>query len=119
MARIINLGRFFQRIEAIFVFIWGMAALIYLTSTFYFMVYSFARTAGLKYLRPLILPFAIIVYAVAFIPDNLISVINIETQIINKMIWIITFIFTGLILILANIRKRNLRKNSEGESSCK
>jgi spore germination protein (amino acid permease) len=107
MARVINVGRFFQRIEAIFVLIWAMAALMYLTSTFYFMVYTFAKTAGLKYMRALILPFAIIVFSVAFIPQDLITVINVETQFLKKTAWLVTFVFTGLILAFANMRKRS------------
>lgn len=113
MARLINLGRFFQRIEALFVLTWAMAALMYLTSTFYFSIYSFAKTAGLKYMRPLILPFAIIVFSLAFIPPNLISVIKIETEIINRMLWLVTFVIAGLILIIANLR------NNPGRGGCK
>jgi len=118
MARIINLGRFFQRIEAIFVLIWDMSALLYLTSSFYFTVYSFSRAAGVKYMRPLLLPFAIIVFSMAFMPQNLITVIQIETGIINKFLWLVSFIFPALILIVANIRKRIRRTaNDDREKS--
>lgn len=106
MSREISLGRFFQRIEAVFVFIWAMAALMYLTATFYFMVHTFAKTAGLRYTRPLIPPFAVIVFSTAFIPDNLMSVIKIDTNMISRYAWLITFVFTGLILVLASLRKR-------------
>ena len=105
MARLINLGRFFQRIEAVFVFIWAMAAFIYLAATFYFMVYAIAKTSGLKYMRPLIFPFAVIVYSAAFIPQNLITVINFKTHFFNKTAWLVTFVFTGLIMAIANLRK--------------
>jgi len=105
MTRVIAFGRFFQRIEALFVFIWAMAALLYLTSTFYFMVYTFAKTAGLKYIRPLVLPFIVIVFSAAFIPDSLMEVISIETYIITGG-WLVAFVFTGLILAAASARKR-------------
>lgn len=113
LARIISFGRFFQRIEAVFVFIWAMAAFIYLTATFYFMVYAFTKTAGLKYMRPLIIPFAVMVYCVAFIPENLMSVIKIETQFINNTIWIVTFVFIGLIMAIANLRKQRKKEDSD------
>lgn len=105
MARLINLGRFFQRIESVFVFIWAMAAFIYLTAIFYFMVYTFAKTAGLKYMRPLILPFAVLVFSTAFIPKNLMEVIKLESQYFSKTVWIVTLVFTVLIMIIANLRK--------------
>jgi spore germination protein (amino acid permease) len=114
MARLINLGRFFQRIESVFVFIWAMAAFIYLTAVFYFMVYTFAKTAGLKYVRPLILPFAVMVFSAAFIPRNLISVINLKTQFFSKNAWLVTFVFTGLIMIIANLRQ-HVKKEGSGK----
>ncbi len=113
MAREISFGRFFQRIEAIFVFIWAMAALMYLTSTFYFMVHTFSKTVGLKHTRPLILPFAVIVFSAAFIPDNLISIIKIETNLINNFAWLITFVYVGLILAVASLRKRYRKARCE------
>lgn len=113
MAREISLGRFFQRIEAIFVFIWAMAALMYLTATFYFMVHTFAKTAGLKHTRPLILPFAVIIFSAAFIPDNLMSAIKIDTNFTNNYAWLLTFVFIGLILVLASLRKHSREKRCE------
>jgi spore germination protein (amino acid permease) len=106
MARLINIGRFFQRIESVFVFIWAMAALLYLTTIFYFMLYIAAKTAGLKYIRPLILPFAVITFSAVFIPHNLNDVINILTEIVYKIIGLAGFVFYTLILIIANLRKK-------------
>ena len=106
MARLINLGKFFQRVEAVFVFIWAMAAFIYLTATFYFMVYAFSKTAGLKYMRPLIFPFAILVFSAAFIPENLMEVIHAESQYFRKIGWLIIFAFIFIILAIARLRKK-------------
>lgn len=114
MARLINIGRFFQRIEALFVFIWAMAALLYMTSIFYLMLYIIAKTAGLKYLRPLILPFAVIVFSAGFIPQSLNSIIHITTEIIYKFIGVSGFLFYILVLGIANLRqksKKGVRKN--------
>ncbi len=113
MARLIQLGRFFQRIEAIFVFIWAMAALIYLAAVFYFMVYTFAKIAGLKYMRPLILPFSIIVYCGAFIPKSLIETTKITSNVFNKYVGIIAFVFFSLVAISAALRKRTKARRSE------
>lgn len=110
MARLINIGRFFQRIESLFVFIWAMAALLYMTSIFYLMLYIIAKTTGLKYLRPLILPFAVITFSAAFIPNNLNDVIRITTEFIYRIIGIAGFIFYALILIIANLRKKQKKR---------
>ncbi len=110
MARLIGLGRFFQRIESLFVFIWVMSALIYLVTVFFFAVYTVSKAAGLKYLRPLIIPFAIIVFSGAFLPVDLLSVIEIERGIVNTWGWAVTFGFIGLIMFAAGLRKRGRRE---------
>ena len=114
MSRLINLGRFFERIEAVFVFIWAMAAFVYLTAIFYFMVYTFARTAGLKYMRPLILPFGVMVFSAAFIPQNLMTVVSMNTQFFSKIAWLVTFVFTAAILITASLRKHSEKEEADG-----
>ncbi len=106
MARLINLGRFFERIESIFVFIWAMAAFLYLSATFYLLVYVFSKAAGLKYLRPLILPFAVLVFSATFIPQNLVTVIKSQTVFYSSIAWLMTFVFSGLILAIAFIKER-------------
>jgi hypothetical protein len=113
MARLINLGRFFQRIESLFVFIWAFAALLYITVAFYLMVYVVAKSVGLKYLRPIILPMMVIVYSAIFLPPNLISTIVLKTEIIYKIVGAGAFIFFALILMLANLRKQGRKGGSE------
>ncbi|MGI6669257.1 MAG: GerAB/ArcD/ProY family transporter [Acetivibrionales bacterium] len=105
MASLFNLGRFFERIESLFVIIWSMAALLYLSSTFYFTVYTFARAAGLKYMRPLILPFIIIVFGAAFLPENLITVIRFEADYVYKSIGIVALAITAIIMAAANLKE--------------
>ncbi len=116
LARLITYGRFFQRIESIFVFIWATAALMNLTVNFYFMVYVLSRIFDMKYIRPLIMPCAILVFSTAFVPQSLISVLNIETNIFNKIIWVISFGYTGLLLIFANLRERAKRRTKNNET---
>ncbi len=117
LARLIHLGRFFQRIEAIFIFIWAMAAFLYLTAVFYFMLYAFAKTAGLKYIRPLILPFGVLVFSSAFLPPNLVAVVKMNMWFFSGSAWLITFVFTGIILLLANMRKK-AQKESDQKGGC-
>ena len=106
MARLINLGRFFQRIESVFVFIWAMAALLYITSLFYLVVYVIAKSSGLRYLRPIIMPLAVIVFSAAFLQPNLISTIEIKTNILYKTVGIGSFAIFALVMLLARLRKQ-------------
>lgn len=110
MARHIGAGRFFQRIESMFVFIWVMSALLYLATVFFFSVYTVSKAAGLKYSRPMIIPFAIIVFSAAFLPPDLMSVISIESNIINIWGWAVAFAFLGLIILWARLVKHGKRE---------
>lgn len=105
MARLINYGRFFQRIESVFVIIWAASALSYLSFGLYFIVYLYKKTFKLEYYRPLIIPFAILVYTISLIPPNLITAIELESVYFRNYIWIITFGLPTILLTIANMRK--------------
>lgn len=113
MARLINLGRFFQRIESVFVFIWAMAALLYITSLFYLTVYVIAKSTGLKYMRPLIMPMAVIVFSAAFLQPDLISTIKIKTNFIYKTVGVGSFVIFALVMLLARLRKQTKKGGTE------
>lgn len=118
LARLINYGRFFQRIESVFVLIWAMAAFLYLAVGFYFMIRIFSKTFKLKYEKPLIPAFAIIVFATSLIPTNIIEALRLETHYFRVWAWIVTFAFSILILLAARWRKRmkDRKKEEKGYS---
>jgi len=113
MARLINLGRFFQRIESLFVFIWAFSALLYISIGFYLLVYVIAKSTGLKYLRPIILPMIVIVYSAIFFLPNLVSAIEFKTGIIYKIVGVSAFMIFLLIMALANLKKQGRKGGTE------
>jgi spore germination protein (amino acid permease) len=116
LARLINYGRFFQRIESVFVFIWATSALLYLSFGFFLAIYTFKKTFELKYYRPLILPFAVIVFGISILPQNMINTIDLESNYIRTYAMIVTFGLTLIILILASIiKKGRVRKEQKDE----
>lgn len=106
LARLISYGRFFQRIESVFVVIWAAAALLYLMAGFYFALYSFKKAFKLQYLRPLILPFAVIVLNLSLLPPNLLSAVRLETGYPRDLGWAVTFGMTLLLLLTARFIKK-------------
>ena len=112
LARIINLGRFFQRIESIFVLIWAASALLYLSLGFFVIVHTFGKTFKLPYYRPLLIPFAILVFVVSLMPPSLMSAINLEINIFRSFAWITTFALTITLLIIAGAVKKTGRKEA-------
>ena len=92
MARLINIGRFFQRIESVFVFIWAMAALLYLTTISFYVVYS-SQNRWFEIYKTIDITLAVITFSAVFIPHNLNDVINILTEIVYKIIGLAGFVF--------------------------
>lgn len=111
LARYVNHGRFFQRIESIFILTWTLSAILYLSSGVFFLIYMIKKTFRLEYYRPLILPVAIILYTLCFIPPNLMYIVFLEGNIIRQYAWIVTFAVPIIVLLVANIVKRK----KEGE----
>lgn len=110
MARIISFGRFFTRIEPAFILIWVLTAFLYLSSSLYFITYIFQRTFDLKYRRPLIVPFIIILFTLSILPENLYSTLQIDMQIYSRFSWIIAILLPLILVIIASVRSR---KNKE------
>ena len=110
LARLINFGRFFQRIEAVFVLIWASAAFIYLSFGFFFIVFIFKKTFKLEYFRPIIFPFAILLFTFSLLPESLMRTNELEVSIFRKYAWLVTFIMTILLLIVGKCKKKYLKK---------
>jgi spore germination protein (amino acid permease) len=110
LSRLINYGRFFQRIESIFVLAWTLVAYMYLSIGFFFIVYIFKKTFKLQYLRPLILPFAVLIFTLSLMPQNLMISIDLETMYFRSAAWLVTFGVTIILLIIARFVKKSRRK---------
>jgi spore germination protein KB len=105
LARLINYGRFFQRIESIFILIWAATAFLYLTIGFLFSLLTLQKAFKLKYYKPLILPGAVLLFTISLLPTSLLSELAIVIPIFRNYSWIIPFGLTGLLLGLAVLKK--------------
>jgi hypothetical protein len=108
ISRLMEYGRFFQRIESIFVLIWASSALLYLSAVFFLVIHVFQKTFRLEYYRPLIWPFIIIIFAISLIPPNLVDVIILESSYFRKFIWIMVFIMPIVLLLIARLRRNTV-----------
>jgi spore germination protein KB len=107
LARIFYFGLFFQRLESVFIFIWVMAALLYLSAELFILSHVFAKTFKLKYYRPLLLPLTVLIFTFSLIPENLVSTIELETLYFRNYAWIVTFTLVPMILVVARIRLKS------------
>ncbi len=115
LSRLIDYGRFFQRVESIFVFVWGAAALLHLSTLFFLIMHIFKKTFMLKYHRPLIGPIGIIIFTISLMPQSLLSTINLEVGYFRNFAWTITFLLPIIVLLIAHsVKRRKERVRQKG-----
>lgn len=110
--RLIDFGRFVQRIEALFMLFWSFSGFLYASTATYFAVYTFSRTFNLPHLRPLILPFVLLVYNITFMPRSLAETIYELVTYFYELVWIVTFIMPVLLLITSVILKKRGKQSA-------
>ncbi len=113
LARLVSYGRFFQRVESIFVFIWVSAALLHLSTLFFLSIYIFKKTFALKYHRPLLLPMSIVIFTISLMPQSLMESINLEIDYLRNYAWTITFLLPIIVLGIASRVRRENRRTHE------
>ena len=107
LSKLIEYGRFFQRIEAIFLFIWVLAAVIAVSVAFYTTISVYCKTFKIQSHRPLLLPFSFLLFTIAMIPENLSETIEIHVQPIRQYSFMIVYLIPVLVLLIALVfRKR-------------
>ena len=111
LSRLIYYGRFFQKIEPIFVTIWAFAAYLYFCGGLYFLIHVFKKALNLPYLKPLIIPFSILMYTIAFIPDSFMSAVEIEQSFARTYGFLPLLCPPLILLIIAKIMKKGSVKS--------
>lgn len=106
LARAINYGRFFERVESLFLIMWTMSALLYFSTTFYFSIHVFKKAFKLTYYKTLILPFSIIIFTVSFMPHSLMANERIEIVYFRNFTGVTIFLSVLVLLIVARVKRR-------------
>jgi len=111
LSRLIYMGRFFQRVESIFIIIWGFIGMIKISLTLYASAFVLAETLRLPDHRPLVLPLAVIIYSISFIPPDLPS--SLEVEMICRIYTVLpTVILPAVVLAVDRIRRRGSKNEA-------
>lgn len=89
LTRQINLGQFLQNLDPLFLFLWFITTVISISAEFYTGLSVYCKAFRLQNMRPMILPAAVIVFAVSFIPKDF-------TAVTDALVFIRTF---GIFLV--------------------
>lgn len=105
-ATYVEFGSFFQRLEAIFLLIWIIAFACYLSMLTMFSIHSFRKMAKIKYIKPIVIPFTLVILGISLIPSNFAVAKFFETVIYRFAMIGVTFVVGFFILIFANYKKK-------------
>jgi spore germination protein (amino acid permease) len=106
MVSLIDYGRFFQRLEAIFLFIWNISTFVSVSINFYAGASTYCKTFRIQDTRPVIVPLAIITFALAMVPKDISEVALGYVQTIRQYGWTGFFIPPFIALIVSIFRKK-------------
>lgn len=115
LARIMFLGRFFQRMESLFIFVWVISAAIQLTAFMVGNALSVARAMKLPVYRPLVFPLSVLTFAIAFTMPDLPAAIRIDDQFFRVYGALAAFGLTTTLYLVALIRGKGV--NTRGRAN--
>ena len=110
VARYIEIGTFFVRLESIFLLIWMIIFACYLSIVVRFCMLIFKKITNIKQIKVLSYPFAILVLSISLIPSTYASAKQYEATVYPYIILGLDYVFCILLLIFANLKRRKERK---------
>lgn len=100
LARIINMGAFFQRLESIFIFLWVTSATVKMAVTLWGATYLLGKSFGWPSYRPAIPALSLLSLSMSMWVENWVQVINLDETYLLTWGWIIVFVLPFAITVL-------------------
>ena len=109
-ARYIEFGNFFQRLESIFLLIWILQMVCYLTIVAKISLSIFKKITNIRDEKPVIFVFGLLIFAISLLPKNYAVSKFIEDYIYHYMVIIVSIVLGVSLLILAYFKKRKKKE---------
>ena len=113
-ARLIEFGRFFQRVDAIFLLVWIISVVSYLSFIFALSINIFKDLFNLENSNMLICSWTLLCLGVSLIPKNLVQIRFFTNVIYRNTTLGLVYLFGFIILFLANIKLSKKNKKERG-----
>ena len=110
LARQIEFGNFLQRIDALFIFIWIISIFAYLSFTIFLISRILKKLFNFENEKDLSYSLCSILLGLTLIPINITTLHYIEKNIYSRSIIIFIFVIGFLIISLANLKSRKVKK---------
>lgn len=111
LTRMIRLGRFLQRVDAIVIFIWLLSILSFLSITVCIINKILKKLVNLKSHNEMTYSICFLVFSIALLFRNITDLKIIQNTILKYVVISIVFVISLLILIFANIKQKRRNQN--------
>ncbi len=105
--RAIELGKFFERTDALFILVWIFAFLSYLSVIISYLTKINKKVWNVKHSSPIIYIIALMILIVTLIPTNSTQIRFIEDYIYKYLSLFLVFVYSFLILLIGYFKKTN------------
>lgn len=109
VTRLISFGRFFQRIDAIFIFVWILVILSFLSLNLFIIAHIFKKIANLNSHSELVFSTGALLFSVSLIFKDMSTVKFITGNIYKLYNFILVFIVSFIILLFGYVKKRRIK----------
>ena len=104
LTRLIEFGKFFQRVDAIFVLIWILSAFSFLAITIEFANRTLKKLINLKTHKEIAYSMCAIIFSLALSLANFSTIKLMQSEILRYFVIVLVFVISLIILILANLK---------------
>ena len=104
LTRLIEFGKFFQRVDAIFVLIWILSAFSFLAITIELANRILKKLLNLKTHKEMAYSISAIIFSLSLAFANLAQIKYIQTELLKYFVIILVFVISLVVLILANFK---------------
>ena len=112
LAKMANIGFYFQRFEAFFEFSWAVAMLLYASFYLFIISYTFIKTFNLKYQKDVILPIAVFSASIGFITTNIVTFLA-NKYMFSRVVYPFFYVIMAVVGLVFVIRNRGDSKREQ------
>lgn len=106
LTRLIEFGKFFQRVDAIFIFIWILSTFSFLSITTVFVNNILKKLIRIKDNGEMCYSICAIIFSVALVFENISDMKYLQNILSKYIVILLVFVMSLIILILANLKHR-------------
>ena len=113
----IQFGRFFTRVDSVFLFVWIIGSLISISLIFYSAIWIYCKLFKIGDKRPVVLSGCVILFLISLLQKDIITVVTQNVKVIRNYGSIPFYIIPLIALIVSAIRRKRGDSNEAGSDA--